>query len=371
MKDILFYYPKHFNRSRMGTNPFFDALLEVCDRHGITYDLYEEPDRDTDKPHNRAAKCGAAFFWTITVLRKLASYLYPKRDFYRREPSVAAVFNMLTFGRFRYHNYVTISGSMYHLFSHLNPKAKVFDLQHGILYKEHPTFFDENKRLRPQYYRENLHILFWGDGYRRCFEAGDEDKMKGKGHVIGYPVDSRSIKAKNNASERTILVSLQLTHDNSMDVREHQKRLIVDFLDAIPKGKYKVLLKHHPRYNNCISIDDIFDRFPFVELTSKSLDELAEEVHLHATYSSTTAFEYASYGIPTVFFDDYDNPSQISGKFFYDEYHYPLYRGMCVTAVLARLADADAYTNDSKAVVEWYNHFYSPFDEEAFISLLI
>ena len=52
---VLFYYPQHFNRTDQGTNPFFDKLLETCDRHGVAYRLYEEPDRATDKPRNTKA----------------------------------------------------------------------------------------------------------------------------------------------------------------------------------------------------------------------------------------------------------------------------------------------------------------------------
>ncbi len=70
MKNLLFYYPQHFNRSDEYSNPFFDRMLDICDRHGISYDLIEEPDPATDKHRNPRARKGDVFFWTVTVIRK-------------------------------------------------------------------------------------------------------------------------------------------------------------------------------------------------------------------------------------------------------------------------------------------------------------
>lgn len=41
--QVIFYYPMHFNRSKNATNPYFDPILEACEREGITYLLLEEP----------------------------------------------------------------------------------------------------------------------------------------------------------------------------------------------------------------------------------------------------------------------------------------------------------------------------------------
>ena len=142
MKKLLFYYPQHFNRSKNGTNPFFDRMLDICDREGIDYDILEEPDGETDKPRNVKASKADAFFWIVTAIRKIMATLFPNQDFYKREKKVAAVINLISAGRYRYEKYITISGSMYHLFASLNPNATVYDMQHGVLFKHHPTFFD-------------------------------------------------------------------------------------------------------------------------------------------------------------------------------------------------------------------------------------
>lgn len=41
--DVVFYYPRHFNRAADGTNPYFRPLIELCKDNGIKYIALEEP----------------------------------------------------------------------------------------------------------------------------------------------------------------------------------------------------------------------------------------------------------------------------------------------------------------------------------------
>ena len=365
---ILFYYPQHFNRSAAGTNPFFDPMLKACDEAGIKYDLYEEPDGGTDKPHNGKAKSAKCFYWTVTILRKLVSLICRKQDFYAREVHVAQILNLLTFGKWKYDRYITISGSMYHLFANLNPKAPVFDMQHGILYKHHPTFFDpQTFKLRPVFYRPNLHWLFFGEGYKECFVRGEEEHTDGKAHVVGCEM-GQDDSSFGNPQSHTILYSLQFTDDWTQDRLFRMKKLIEDSLEPLRGTGMKVLLRHHPRFNNVIPMDDIAERFDFVEYTSESLQELYKKTFLHVTYFSTTAFEFSSQGIPTVFLHC-DDLGRLE-RDFYEEFGYPLYDGLSITNVLERLKDEDNYREDSEKVKEWYRKFYSDFDKEKFLEIL-
>lgn len=357
---VLFYYPQHFNRTVQGTNPFFDKLLETCDKHGVSYRLYEEPDGGTDKPRNPKARKADFFFWLVWFIRKIVK-IFNKEDFYHREKYVAKIVNVLTLGYFKHPVYVTISGSMYHLFSNLNPYANVYDAQHGVLMKSHRTFFDDNDILRQQYHKSNLHWMMWGDGYTDLFSRG-EDSLKGRVHTIGYPI------AKNEDIEITknkvALVSLQYTHDWDMPILERQKRLLDDTLSYFVGIGYKVLLRHHPRYNNVIAIDDVVEKYDFVTLTSLPFDQLIHKVSLHVTYNSTTAFEYAQYGIPTIFMTNRDFPYK--ENMMYREFTYPLFENMSVRESLEYLQNSDV----RQVMKNWYELFYSSFDEEAFLKLI-
>lgn len=363
---VLFYYPQHFNRTAQATNPFFDRLLETCDSHVISYKLIEEPDWGTDKPRNDKAIKGDALFMLILVLRKVVG-LFSKKDFYKNEVVVARLLNLFTLGRLRYRRYITISGSMLHLFAALKDDCEVFDMQHGILYKQHPTFFDESEHLRPQYYQRNLHWLMWGRGYDRCFCRGDEEVLAGRTHVVGYPIAPAKVDVEE-MSDKIVLFSLQFTHDYQQHELEEHKKILEETLRQLQNCGVKVLLKHHPRYNNAIPIDDLIESFPFCRITKLSMQDLLTQTMLQVTFNSTTSFEYAEYGIPSFFIDPEARLPQ--GDLFYSEYHYPLYKGMFISDVVSRLKLHDKAKEDATTVRAWYSEFYSDFNEQAFLKLL-
>lgn len=363
---LLFYYPQHFNRSAEGTNPFFDELLKACDKAGISYDLMEEPDSGTDKPRNPRAKKADGFFRIVWFLRNVAKLF--SRDFYKREKIAAHILNVLTNGRYRYDKYITISGSMLHMFAALNPEAEVYDMQHGILYKRHPTFHDETLRLRPQFYNSQLHWLFWGRGYEDCFAKGEENILRGRTHVVGYPVPVEEGHLATAEGRNVILFSLQLTADWDQGMLEKQKVLLDQHLAQLEGCGYEVLLRHHPRYNNVINIDDILQKYPFVHITKEPLSVLLHKVFLQVTFNSTTAFEYAQKGIPS--FMMHNESFVHRDNLMYEEYKYPLYENMSLREVVDHLSSDDTFVNDGRIVNEWYNRFYTPFNKESFLKLL-
>ena len=358
---VLFYYPQHFNRTAQGTNPFFDKLLETCDKCGVSYRLYEEPDRGTDKPRNPKARKADLFFFLVTLIRKVVS-VFSKKDFYHREKTVARILNLITLAYYKAPIYITISGSMFHLFAELQRGAKVFDMQHGVLMKSHATFFSEgNYRLRNQFDNPSLHWMMWGTGYSDLFSRG-EDTLKGRVHTIGYPVvTNKEIEYTKN---KVALVSLQYTHDWDIPFLERQKRLLDDTLSHFVGTGYKVLVRHHPRYNNVIPVEDVLGKYDFVSLTTLPFSQLVNEVSVQVTYNSTTAFEYAQYGIPTIFMSNDEFRHQ--DNLMYREFMYPLFEDKSVSEALKYLQNHDVV----QAMKNWYELFYSSFDEEAFLKLI-
>lgn len=372
-KRVLFYYPQHFNRSVNGTNPFFDPLIKICEKANIPYDIYEEPDLETDKPHNTNAKSAKCFFWTVIAIRKIIKYLMPKSSWYKREQIVAFIFNILTLGYWKYRKYVSISGSMEEFFLALNPEADVFELQHGVDYSNKISYFD-NGKLKKSYCNSRWHLMSWGEGYRRCVIRGHENDygLKDRVHVVGHPMYRENPFLKSVSRKKgkvfTILFSLQFTRDWSKEKLESYKQVVCETLRMLDGTGYKVLLKHHPRYNNCIDLTDINKQFPFVEFTQEMLSDLQPKIDLHVTLNSTTAFEFAEVGIPTYFLQNKDFPQLDS--LFYKEYNYPLYVGMDILEVINRLKLSENYKEDTMVITSWYKKFYSPLDEKTFIKLL-
>lgn len=358
---VLFYYPQHFNRSAKGTNPFFDALLETCENNGISYKLIEEPDWGTDKPRNPKALKGDALYLLILLLRKMVRCLRPGKPFYLNETIVARILNVLTFGRLLYSKYISISGSLNELFLALNPKGQVFEMQHGIVYHNIISFFGKDGRLKEAYKNPNLHFLFWGEGYRQSVIRGHESELEHRTHVIGYPVKSDSAGIAPTHQEKYIVFSLQFTADWDMPMLEQVKQMLIECLEQLRTTGTQVLLKHHPRYNNVIDIRDIYQRFDFVQETKESLPSLINKTLLHVTYFSTTAFEFAAEGVPTFFMSNRNFP--LNNNLFYCEYGYPIYRENKIAYVVNELKQPNNFNAYSRIVLDWYQKYYSPYNE--------
>lgn len=364
---VLFYYPQHFNRTAQATNPFFDRLLKTCQENNISYHLIEEPDWGTDKPRNPLAIKGDVLFVLITILRKLFGFVFGS-DTVRREHFTGKTISIITLGRLKHPFYVTISGSMLTVFLSVNKHAVVYDMQHGILYKQHPTFFDEYEHLRTYIAEQpRWHWLFWGKGYEKCFSRGDEQVLHGRTHVVGYPVAETRVPIGSQC-DHVVLFSLQFTHDWQPDQLQVAKQVTDDALRQLVGKNVRVLLKHHPRFNDSISIGDLLEKYPFAELTTLSIQQLIPITLLQVTINSTTAFEYAAKGIVSFFIDPSSHVER--GNLFYQEYHYPLYSGMPLGDVVERLQNDDLYKKDSEIVRAWYREYYDEFNEQAFLKLI-
>lgn len=365
--QVLFYYPQHFNRSAAGTNPFFDPLLQTCEEAGISYKLLEEPDWGTDKPRNPSAIKADAFFVLVLILRKLVK-LAGIKDFYAAEPHVARLVNVLTFGRLRYRRYVTISGSMQHLFLYLDRLSIVYDFQHGIWTKYNVNFFNEKYYLHSYLENEHLHWLMWGEGFKDSFVRCNANLSK-RIHIIGF-YSSQSInhdsflKAKNNI----ILISLQIVDEWDDEKISKYISLLDSILSEINPNKYRVLIKHHPRCSHKSTILGLFAKYDFLQETTMPLEELVKIVGLQISAYSTTIFDYAKYSIPS--FIMYSEDFYIGKHIFYDDFSYPLYRGKSLSWVLDSIEDPINYNNDSIRVNSWFHYFYSNYSKDAFIGLL-
>ena len=371
--QVLFYYPQHFNRSAETTNPFFDPMLKECERHDIPFVLIEEPDYSSDKPRNKNAIKGDALFLMIVVLRKIIGRIHRESKFYVNEQRVAKALNALTFCKLIIPRYVSISGSMNELFIYLNPKGEIYEMQHGVIFAGKDAFYEPDGSLHPAYKSSNFHLMFWGEGYQKSVIRGHEKEWDGRTHVIGYPLDNGTAISKLHEDANTILFSMQITMDANEEWANGFLEMVEDCLkqlqELIREGfNFKVLLKHHPRFNNAYNIEYLFEKYPFIELTDKPLSELLPNTMLQVTYHSTTAFEYAQYGVPSFFMQSQNMQQGI--ELFYNEYQYPLYAGMNIGDVVKRLKDNGFYIEDSEIVKDWYLRFYTPFDEEEFLSIV-
>lgn len=364
--EVVFYYPRHFNRAADGTNPYFKPLIELCKNNSIKYIALEEPVAGFPSD-NHSIKADVIAYFALVMHRIFINLM--GLSLHEADKRIGKLIDALTFHRLRAKTYVTISNSMIDVLGELNPHGNVYDLQHGIIYYGHPGYFLSENELRPEFKVDNRRVLLWGSLYKdnlRELPGGiDPDK---KFLVAGYPL-YKKIDAISTIKDMIIMVSLQFTGDISPEKSYHLMEMLEQFADTAIKRDYSLILKHHPRFADEVDLNPLLQKYNGrIILTKDSLDELARKAMLHVTWGSTTTFEYAAYGVPTFFL--YDGVFDWATNLFYGQYSYPLYKGMNAEQVLNRISEPEDYNVDCKAVKDWYESAYSPLNEDLLLKIL-
>ncbi len=365
--DVVFYYPQHFNRAADGSNPFFAPLIELCRNEGLRCLVLEEPAGTTYKK-NASAVQADIIYWGAIVWRKLMMG-FLKRSQNQSDMAYGRLLRMISLGKLKARCVVTISNSMIDVWAALNSSGEVYDYQHGIIYRGHPGYFTAEGGLRAPYRLPNVHSMLWGELYKRNLrELPDRVDSDQKFIVVGYPI-YKATERLDNFGQKVALVSMQFTSDIDAAKSRELLAMLAEFLEEAVAAGYTVLLKHHPRFAGEVDLNPLLTRYDGkVLLCSEPLQKLARKIKLHITWCSTTAMEYAAYGIPTYFLRDYR--FDWATNLFYGQYGYPLYDGMDASSVLARLADHKHYRSDSESIKEWYESAYSPLDKSLALRLL-
>lgn len=364
--DVIFYYPRHFNRGADGKNPYFGPLAKVCRDNGIRYIQLEEPTEDSDKPKNKESVPADFLLCSIILIRKFFRSVL-KFPYLKQERYTAFLMNILTLGKLKVKCYITISGSMEHFFALLNKNGKVYDYQHGIIYSWHWGYFEKNGKLRPEHMLNNLNFLLYGEGFLKSFTINNPYDITKRIHITGYPIYTNNIHTVNS-NRNKILFSLQYTDDGIDEELLAFSELFSKALQELKNFDGEILFKHHPRYNNSYDISSIVSNDKNIKETHQAIDKLHDSLLLHITFYSTTAFEYAAHGVPTYFL--FSEKFDTGKKVFYDEYEYPLYRNMDLSEVIKQLSQSQCFLNDSTIIKEWYNRFYKKFDKEIFLRII-
>jgi len=362
--DIIFYYPQHFNRSTTGTNLFLDPFVRSCKNNNVKYLLIEEPDYRTHAPVGKGVLHFDCMLYLVLILRKV---IRMKGSVETREQKIGQIINSLTFSRLKCGVYITLSGSMGGMLRGISPEGDIYDYQHGIINSSQPGYFCD-KGATPEMKENHKNVLVYGKAFEKIFYNNDEyyrGRVISLGHFSG--ADCPLVRGG-----KMILIAPQITVSMTMEKNLEQLQVVKDWLtnnsSVINKYGIKVKLKHHPRYNNCID-DSVLYEFPFVENVNGQWDLLthAQDIALHVTFYSTTVFDFACYGVPSVILVSEKMPE---GREIYgQDFEYPFYSRNTLND-WEFLWDGSQCRHVSAKVRDWYDRFYEPFNEDKFLALL-
>ena len=362
---VIFVAPQHFNRNAKKQNPYFEKFIVSCEINNIPYIKIESPEYGGFQPHDCSSIRIDILFWLMMLLRKIFIKMQG-RDDRMVDQKVAKIINAITFGRFKAPCYITMAGLFIEMFQEMCPKSTVCDLQHGIIYQGHPGYFDDKGDLAESLDAPNCKLLVWGERIRQFFvENCKNNDIIEKVIVVGYPLNAPVAK-KDCKANKTIVISLQFTYSLTERQRNDMRDMLDEVLAIIDRQNFIIKLKHHPRFNNSIDLAKVLERHPKAEITNQTLDELADETFLHITWSSTTVFEFASYGIPSFIISDKRYP--LGENIYYDQFGYPLFYGIPLDEAISDLMhNRKVLTNE---ITKWYSSIYATFDEDLILSLM-
>lgn len=380
--DVVFVYLNHFNRGKNGENLFLQPMIESCKRHNIKYIVFEDTDLKGEfskYPRNKEA-IPLDF---ITMLRILFRKIYGKKHlisdindlYFRRENLFSNIMKKTFFRNIDFDICINMAGDNLTLFRGLNSKALVCEYQHGIIYNGHyvidgkPTdYILKNKAI----------FLLFGKGFQSLLIDFDSTGYyKENTEVIG--INNKLVKHKKviKKNKKIILFSLQITPDHNYQELENYvkivQNIIQDNANFLGKHGYEIIFKHHPRFDEYKSPNIKLDQ-SFVQLIDDiPLDELLDKSSIHMTFYSTTTFEAAMKGIPTIFIDMYNvfSPYDI----YFNQYKYPLDKLRITNSfelkiILESLENPLEYEKNCKAVFDWAKSFYSAYDEKNFLDFV-
>ena len=345
--DVIFYYPQHFNRSKEGKNDLFEPYYNACINNNLSYIIFEEPYPDAKR--NQAAIPFDFVFFIIILVRKL----FCDKNIIQKDRRIGVLLSYTIFRNIKFNNFIVLSKSMISVFSAINPLAKIFDVQHGIIYPKKLDYFYKGS-VSKQLIANNVYLLIFGNRFKEILiEQDATDFMKSNSYVVGFD----NVSSANHVSfNKHVLITLQFTHDHK---QEENTRLLEELYDFITSAKRDIIfhLKNHPRFNNDIDLSNII-KLDNVYFAPEDLNDCFKICSLHATAYSTSVFEASLLGIPSILI----NSSRVN--IFQKDFAYPLEYN------INDFSNNDLYKESSVTVKAWASKYYSPFNSIKFISLL-
>ena len=341
--DVLFYAPQHFNRSN-NNNLFFEPLIQACKKNNIKYIFFEEPVFSSSSCRNNFAIPFDFIFYIILILRRLSL----------TDRLIGKILRHTFLKNLKFKNYIVLSQSLLEFFKGVNPEAVFFDLQHGIIHSNKPNYI-LNGRPTKNLIEYDIQLLLTGKGYKELLTKSDlSGYFRNKSHVVGSSLVYENVFLHNKPNN-CILVTLQFTDDHSKNQNINLLNELEIVIDSNPH--YIFYLRNHPRYNNEVD-SSILENKENTRWSPSNFKDCLKLCSIHLTAYSTSVFECASYGIPTLFLVSLKNDFNM----FSTDFSYPLENNLD--------SIKENYLDNRFILKDWFSEFYVNFDERMFISLL-
>ena len=359
-------------------------MIECCKKNSLNYAVFEETYFKSYLDYDINKDSISLDFITIMqiIARKIYHITYQKPisvdEIYFQDYKISNILKSLFFNNLNSKVYITLIWNNVTLWRCLNPSACIVDYQHGYIYDGEAEYMLNGKPPKVKS-ANNVVALVHGDRYKRILIDNDKSGFYSEENVITVGLDNfNDPNKKITSNNKKILFTLQLTPDFTDEENDAYIKIIENLIEVnsrfLSLNNYEIIFKHHPRYSkyHCkdLNLKNQFSKFN----NDSPISDLFNEVSLHITFHSTSAFDAASMGIPTIFIDMHEPLSP--NEMFFKQYNYP-----CKTCkvenyedlkkILINLDDKDIFNNYSNDVYMWSKEFYSDFNEKVFEKFLM
>jgi hypothetical protein len=327
-------------------------LINTSKKNNLRYILIEEPDYNSNSKRNKDAVYFDFIFVIILVLRKLFS---TEMDAITKDHKIGRFLSNTFFLNIKFMNVITISQSMVSVFRGLNKDCNIYDVQHGIIHNNKPNYILHNK-AEPNLVDNNVSLLLSGKSFQKLL-IDNEALNYFKEHTFVLGSGDNNLEKVHHSFNNNVLITLQFTHDHSdkeNTILLNELKVFVSSVDT----KVNFYLKHHPRFNNEVDLSDVLE-LPNTHFAADDIDECFKLCSLHVTTYSTSTFEAALLGVPTILMH-----SKNELNFFKTDFLYPLNQN------ISDFKDITVYQKSAEIVKSWAKEYYSPYNELTFLNLL-
>ena len=377
--DVVFVCSSSFNRGKNGENVLFKPMIEYCKRNELNYIIFEETYFKSYIDYKINHNSIPLDFITILqiVLKKIFNLIYIKPtsldEIYFQDIKISKILKTLFFNRFRSKFYITLIWSNVTLWRCINPSSCVADYQHAYICIGEDAYINNGRPPKVKSANDVV-ALVHGERYKRILIDNDKSGFYSENNVIVVGLNKNiNTKKRTHLNNKKILFTLQITPDSLKEVNEDYVKIVESLInrnaDFLSSNNYKIIFKHHPRYteDECKGISIKHDFAVFDNTTP--ISDLLDEVCLHMTFHSQSAFDAASTGIPTIFVDMLDPLSP--NEMFLKQFKYPcedlvIKDTYDLTKILINYDDKDIFRNHCEDVYDWSKEFYHDFSEQVF-----
>ena len=379
--DVVFVSSTAFNRGENGENILFKPMVDYCKKNGLKYAVFEETYFKSYIDYGVNKKSIPLDFISIIriLLNKIYNLIHKKPttadQIYFQDLKISKILKNLFFRKFNSKVYITLIWNNVTLWRCVNPSACVVDYQHAYIYDGEEGGHMLNGSPPRVKVDNDVAALVHGERYKRILIDYDKSGFYSEENVITVGMNKILRTHKQiPVNNKKILFTLQLTPDfPEKEVNDFYVEIVEKLIGAnanfLIENNYEIIFKHHPRYSTYYC-PDINLQHDFISFDNKTpLSDLLNTASLHMTFHSTSAFDAAIIGIPTIFIDMHEPFSP--NEMFLKQYEYPCkdlviknYKDL--KSILITIDNKEIFNSYCDNVYQWSKEFYHDFDELVF-----